>query len=244
MTTRRSRSVALACLVLACASPGEAQPAARAGEKSKSRPAGAAGERPAWRSLFDGKALDGWKSAGYANAGKVTVKDGAIVLEKGRQMTGVVYGRGDFPRMDYEVSFDGKRIAGSDFFCTTTFPVASSYCSFVVGGWGGNVVGLSSINGADASENETGTSKEFRQDQWYPVRVRVTRGKIEAWIGDSKMVDLATGDRRISIRVECAACRPFGIATWDTTGAVRNIRVRPLTEAEKKGSGGKGNGSD
>ena len=52
--------------------------------------------------------------------------------------------------MDYEVTLEGKRVAGDDFFCTTTFPVGESFCSFVVGGWHGTVVGLSSIDGMDA----------------------------------------------------------------------------------------------
>ena len=41
-------------------------------------------------------------------------------------------------------------------------------------------------------------------------------------------------DRRISTRLECRESQPFGVATYDTTGAVRDIRVRKLTEAEKK----------
>ena len=45
---------------------------------------------------------------------------------------------------------------------------------------------------------------------------------------------LDTEDKKISIRVECFACKPFGIATWHTAGAVRDIRVRALTDAEKK----------
>ena len=66
------------------------------------------------------------------------------------------------------------------------------------------------------------------------MRIRVARDKIQAWIDDEKLVDLETADRRISIRLECGPCKPFGIATWHTSGAVRNIRVRALTEAEKK----------
>ena len=37
-----------------------------------------------------------------------------------------------------------------------------------------------------------------------------------------------------SIRAECELCKPFGVATWRTTGAVRDIRVRALTAEEKK----------
>ena len=53
-------------------------------------------------------------------------------------------------------------------------------------------------------------------------------------IDKEKMVDLETADRRIDIRIECRPCRPFGIATWDTVGTVREMRVRALSEAEKK----------
>ncbi len=185
-----------------------------------------------WRSLFDGKSLDGWQPTDFFKPGKVLVRDGAIVMEKGRQMTGVTYARKDFPRLDYEVTLEGKKLAGDDFFCTTTFPVGKSYCSLVVGGWGGQVVGLSSINGADASENETNHSKEFELNRWYRIRLRVTAHRIEAWIDKEKMVDLDTTGRKISTRIECLPCRPFGVATWDTVGAVRNVRVRKLSDAE------------
>jgi hypothetical protein len=207
-------------------------------------PAGAPAEPPqtkaggkdadGWKALFDKKSLDGWKSADFYAAGKVHVKDGAIVMEKGKRMTGVTYGRDDFPKMDYEVTLEGKKLDGDDFFCTTTFPVGDAFCSLVVGGWGGGVVGLSSIDFADASQNETRKDMEFKDGQWYRVRVRVSQKRIEAWIDREKIVDLDTTDRNISIRLECQASKPFGIATYDTVGAVRDIRVRALTEADKK----------
>jgi hypothetical protein len=193
-----------------------------------------AGGAPTWKSLFDGKSLDGWKPADFYRPGKVYVQGGAVIMEKGRMMTGVTYVRGDFPKMDYEVTLEGKKLAGDDFFCTTTFPVGDSFCSLVVGGWGGRVVGLSSINGADASENQTNKQKVFETGRWYRVRIRVTPKRIETWIGADKLVDLDTDGLRLGIRIECNACRPFGIATWDTAGAVRDVRVRLLTEAEKK----------
>lgn len=188
-----------------------------------------------WKGLFDGKSLDGWKASDIFGNGKVAVEDGAIVLGKGKKMTGVTYKGGNFPRRDYEVSMEAKKVDGDDFFATTTFPVGDDFCSLVVGGWGGQVVGLSSLNFLDASENETSKNKEFKRDQWYRIRIRVTRDKIEAWIDDEKMVDVETADRRISVRFECEPCKPFGLATWNTVGAVRAIKVRTLTEAEKKG---------
>jgi hypothetical protein len=207
-----------------------AGPAGAPGRDSKApRP-----DRAGWKKLFDGKSLDGWKPTDFYKPGKVHIKDGVIVMEKGRMMTGVTYGRADFPKMDYEVTLEGKKLAGYDFFCTTTFPVGKSFCSLVVGGWGGRVVGLSSLNGADASENETAKQKEFKPGRWYRVRIRVTPKRIEAWIDGDKMVDLDTEGLKISTRIECVPCRPFGIATWDTVGAVRDIRVRALTAAERR----------
>jgi hypothetical protein len=187
-----------------------------------------------WKSLFDGKTLTNWKSSDFGGEGEVHIKDAAIVLERGNPMTGITYDKKDFPRMDYEFVLEGKKVTGNDFFCTTTFPVGNDYCSFVVGGWGGTVVGLSSVDSADASENETSRVKEFLRDKWYKVRVRVTKERIQAWIDDNEMVDVDTKDRRISIRIECDPCRPFGVATYNTTGAVRDLRVRLLTEDEKR----------
>src|SRR5438067_722577 len=60
---------------------------------------------------------------------------------------------------------------------------------------------------------------------------------IQAWIDDEKLADVETEGKRISIRIECTACKPFGICTWCTSGAVRNVRVRTLTEAERKAAG-------
>jgi hypothetical protein len=49
-----------------------------------------------------------------------------------------------------------------------------------------------------------------------------------------KTVDLVRKDRKLSIRWECEPCRPLGISTWCTAGAVRAIRVRPLKAGEIK----------
>ena len=187
-----------------------------------------------WKPLLDGKSLAGWKATNFGGEGDVSVKNGIVLLERGNDMTGITYTGKDFPRLDYEISLEGKKLKGNDFFCTTTFPVGDAYCSLVVGGWGGTVVGLSSIDFRDAVENDTTKIKQFKQDQWYKVRIRVTKQKIEAWIDDEKMVDLETKDKKITVRGECEASKPFGIATWRTEGAVRDIRVRSLKAPAKK----------
>jgi hypothetical protein len=215
--------------VLALASLGSDPPVRLAATASEP-----AQDETGWKALFDKKSLDGWKSADYFGSGKVLVKDETIVLEKGKKMTGVTYARDNFPKTDYEVTLEAKKTAGNDFFATTTFPVGDAFCSLVVGGWGGGVVGLSSIDSADASENATRQDMTFKAGQWYRVRIRVSKNRIEAWIDKEKVVDLDTTDRRISIRLECRACKPFGIATYESAALVRDIRLRTLTAADKK----------
>ena len=115
----------------------------------------------AWKNLFDGKSLDNWKVPAFGGEGEVTVAEGAIVMAMGNNMTGVTY-TGTVPRIDYELTLEGKRIAGGDFFATTTFPVGKDPCSFVTGGWGGTVIGLSCIDFYDASDNPTTKFSDFR----------------------------------------------------------------------------------
>ena len=59
----------------------------------------------------------------------------------------VISTRKDLPRTDYEIRFETRRIEGFDFFCGLTFPVGEKYLTLVLGGWDGNVVGLSCLDG-------------------------------------------------------------------------------------------------
>ena len=197
-----------------------------AGEQKKEKDAG-------WKTLFDGKSMKGWKSSEYVGGGKVHVKDGANVIEKGNRMTGVTYAGKDFPKVNYEVRFEAKKVDGNDFFATTTFPVGDDFCSLVVGGWGGEVVGLSSINFLDASENETSTHMEFKKDHWYKIKIRVVKDRIQAWIDDKQLIDADVSEKKVSIRFECDPCKPFGVCTWNTVGAIRDVQVREVNNAKK-----------
>jgi hypothetical protein len=179
------------------------------------------------KDLFDGKTLEGWKVAKFGGEGKVYVKDAAIVMETGNNMTGITW-TGKPPRTNFELSLEGMRLEGSDFFCTTTFPVGKEYCSLVVGGWGGTVVGLSNVDFYDASDNSTSSSQDFKDHKWYRVRIRVTDAKIEAWIDDKQLIQQDRKGHQLGIRSEVDLNRPLGIATWCTKGAVRNIKLREL----------------
>lgn len=181
--------------------------------------------------LFDGKSLDGWKITNFGGEGEVRVEKGEIHLDIGSDMTGITYTKA-VPTMDYEISLDAMRTAGGDFFCGLTFPIGKDPCSFIVGGWGGGTVGLSSIDDADASENETASFHSFDDKRWYKIRVRVTKQKVECWIDKEQVVDLKHTNRRISIRSEVEPCKPLGIATWSTAAALRNIELRRLPASE------------
>jgi hypothetical protein len=178
-----------------------------------------------WRSLFDGQTLGQWKPTPFGGEGAVVVRDDAIVLERGNDLTGITW-TGELVRVDYEIELEAKRLAGGDFFCGLTFPVADAYCSFIVGGWAGAVAGLSSLDGRDASENETTRVRNFAENRWYKIRVRVATDRIQAWIDDEVFADVKTTGRKISIRPEVQDSRPLGIASWRTTAALRAIRVR------------------
>jgi hypothetical protein len=188
-------------------------------------------ESPNWRSLFDGKSLENWKVTQFGGQGDVHVEQGNLILERGNSMTGVTYD-GPLPRTNYEVELQAKRVEGIDFFCGFTFPVGESFCSFIVGGWAGGVVGLSSIDGRDASENETTRYMSFPTGRWYRIRVRVTDDVIETWIDNESIVYQRIEGRRISTRTESDLSQPFGFATWETTAALKDIRIRELTGQE------------
>jgi hypothetical protein len=98
-----------------------------------------------------------------------------------------------------------------------------------VGGWGGTVVGLSNIDRADASQNETSREIKFSDRRWYRIRLRVTEEKIEAWIDEEKKVDLKIAGRVLSLRPgDIQKSLPLGIATYMTRAAIRDIRLRRL----------------
>lgn len=178
-------------------------------------------------SLYDGKSLNGWEITNFGTQGPVYISEGNIILSYGEGCTGINF-INDFPKVNYEVSLEAMKTSGNDFFCGITFPVNETFCSFIVGGWGGPVVGLSIIDGKDASENETKMLKNFEQNIWYKIKLKVTTEKIESWIDNEKILDFEIGDHDLYIRPEVSLSKPFGITTWNTTGVLRKIRLNKL----------------
>jgi len=178
-----------------------------------------------WKPLFDGASLQGWKETPFSGHGKVRVAEGAIVLEKG-VMTGITW-TSSFPKSDYEIRLEAMRVGGHDFFAGITFPVNDSYCSWINGGWGGTVVGLSSLDSMDASENETSTGVSFETGRWYALRLRVTVDRIQAWIDDQPVIDASIASRNVDLRPgEIELSKPLGIASYSTTAKLRKLEYR------------------
>ena len=183
--------------------------------------------------MFDGKSLTGWKEAPFSGRGEVQVRDGMIRLGKGR-MTGVTW-TGEFPKSDYEIRFEAARLDGRDFFAAIVFPVNDSYCSWINGGWDGTVVGLSNLDGNDASENDTSTMRDFVQGRWYSFRLLVTGSRIQAWIGDALAINVGITGRKVELRFDDTdLCKPLGFASYATAGGLRNIEYRVLTADSRK----------
>jgi hypothetical protein len=187
-----------------------------------------------WESLFDGKTLGHWKATDFGGQGESKVEDGKLLLTHGESLTGVTW-QGEPPvRMNYEIELDAMRVDGSDFFCGLTFPVNKTCASLIVGGWGGGLCGISNLDDNDAANNETTKIREFKNGQWYHIRLRVEPEKLQAWIDNQQIVDVNTKDRKINVRFEVEPSQPLGLASYQSTAALKNIRYRKLDDAAKK----------
>ena len=226
-TARISRNT-LAVLAASLLAIGTLGAAPRPASEQAARPQTATPADAAWQPLFDGKTLTGWQPSKFSAEGAVKVEDGRMVLDTGKSMTGITWAGATLPTTNYEIVLQAMRVEGRDFFAGVTFPVDGSFCSLILGGWGGSVVGLSSINGQDASQNDTSQSIEFENGRWYHVRIRVTPAKIEAWLDDRQIITQDLKGNKIDIRFEMELSKPLGVASWKTRSALRDIRLRRL----------------
>lgn len=193
-------------------------------------PAAAAAPKTDEIPLFDGKTLGSWVKTQFGGEGDVFVNEsGNLELGFGAVITGAHWGAEVPALSNYEISLEAMKLDGNDFFIALTFPVKDSHATFVVGGWGGGVVGISCVDDLNASENETMNIEGFENDVWYKIRVRVSDGKLEAWIDDDQKVDLELEGRKISLLpgdIELSV--PIGLAAFQTRAQYRNIVWRNL----------------
>lgn len=182
-----------------------------------------------WKPLFDGATLGQWKEAEFPRHPAVKVENGAIVMPAGQPFTGVTW-TGEFAPREFELRFEAARLKGGDFFASVTFPAGGSFATLVLGGWGGDIVGISSIDGWDAADNETRRYFTFETGQWYAVRLQVTAERIRAWIDDRSVVNVEIAGRAIALRqADMKLSTPLGFCSYNTSGAVRKIEYRDFS---------------
>ncbi|MDE0597469.1 MAG: family 16 glycoside hydrolase [Akkermansiaceae bacterium] len=207
------------------------------GEPDKKKPDGevAKGQdekKEKWVSLVPEKGMGSWKGLNFGGEGETKWDKGTLKIEEGAELTGLVWS-GKLPEAPYELEVEARRTSGVDFFCGLTFPVRGkeTCVTLVVGGWGGGVVGISSIDGMDASENETASYQGFKDEQWYKIRLEVRKDSLKAWIDGRELVDVVTKDRKLGLRFgDIEKCAPLGLATWQTTAELRKLQWRKLAK--------------
>lgn len=175
-----------------------------------------------------------WKQAEMPDSGKAEVRDGEAIVEAGGPMTGLRYEgwlSGSLPVTDYLITCEAMRAEGADFFAAITFPVRriDTCATLIVGGWGGGLVGISSIDGEDASNNSTRSEQRFENGRWYRLKIEVHDEELKTWIDDRLVINTSIKARTISLRPGyIETCAPFGLATYQTTGRVRKLEVAEL----------------
>lgn len=188
------------------------------------------------RALFNGKDLSGWKVADMAEGGKVVVlPDGTVECGFGNPMTGIAYTNA-VPTMNYELSLDAMRVQGMDFFCALTIPIETNHCTVIIGGWGGTLCGISSIDYADAAENQWSEAITLQNERWYHLRVRVTPGVLQVFLDNDLYTARVEFEKssRFSLRPgsDIDKTLPLGLATYRTRAYWRNFTLTPITALE------------
>ncbi len=182
--------------------------------------------------LKDAK-LGEWEKTNFGGEGEVSFLEGILKMKAGRPMTGIHLKQKDvFPKENYEIRWKAQRVQGSDFFACLTVPIGDEHCSFICGGWGGGLVGVSSINGNDASENQAATFHNFKNKQWYSFRLRVDAKRLQVWIDDEEVVDVERDGNTFTVRAEVRACRPLGYCVFESDVEVKDWEYRLLSEEE------------
>ena len=147
----------------------------------------------------------------------------------GSELSGIHWIGEQLPLQNYEIHLKAKRTLGSDFFCGLTFPYKDSHATLILGGWGGSLIGISSIDDFDASENETGDAYIFDDNKWYDIRLRVTESELTVWIDNEEVIDCEVEGRKVGMRFgEIEMSVPLGICTYATTGVIREVYLKKI----------------
>jgi formylglycine-generating enzyme required for sulfatase activity len=159
----------------------------------------------------------------------VVVEDGCLTLGEGFPITGIAW-KSEFPKTDYELCLEVKRIDGNDTFCGIVFPVGQQHLAVNVGGWRGDWVGLEYIDGKGCGETGFKARVPFQAQKFYQVRLRVTQEAIQLWVEGEEVIkctDIAK--KQFSVYGPWTPLMPFGLHSWGTKSGIRSIRLRRLS---------------
>lgn len=204
----------------------EPKTAPRSAEKEKV-------DKEGWQPLLPEKDLEGWTVTDFYGHGEVKREGEILVLEPGKPLTGLTSKKKDFPNSNFEIEFEARRTKGNDFLCGLTFPVGKGFASFIGGGWGGGLVGLSSVDGSDASENNTSSHIDFKNDQWYKFRVLVDDEFVRGFVDKKEVFAQERKGHEFSTRIEVYANQPLGFCVFASRVEMKNLRWRPIKSESK-----------
>ncbi len=185
-------------------------------------------DKDGWQSLLPEKGLEGWTITDFYGHGEVKREGDVLILEPGKPLTGITSKKKDFPTNNFEIEFEARRTKGNDFLCGLTFPVGKGFASFIGGGWGGGLVGLSSVDGADASENNTSSYVDFKNDQWYKFRIVVDDDFVRGFVDKKEVFAQEREGHEFSTRIEVYANQPLGFCVFASRVEMKNMRWRTL----------------
>jgi len=179
--------------------------------------------------LFDGSTLGMWKPERVGTDDAVRVEQGAIQLNWGSPGTGVAWTGTRIPS-NYELSLEVMRIEGSGSgYWFLTFPIDESRsCTLTLANQLGWLCSTSGPVGDGVFTRAIGLDG----GGWHSVRVRVVRGRVEAFLDEQELVvepaaapptELAEGPSSPSLEM----------ATWAMTAAVRDIRLKRLPDSAR-----------
>ncbi len=179
--------------------------------------------------MLVGNELGPWEASSFAYEGDLYMWDGVLNTGWGSYISGVTWSKEPPARTHFEIELEARFTDGNDFFLGLTVPVKESYATWIVGGWGGTVVGISDINGNSADDNETTLEMIFEKERWYRCKLRVVDERIQCWIDDKKIIDVDTQGKKVNLRPgPIIGSAPIGLAAYDTIAEYRNMVWRNL----------------
>jgi len=182
---------------------------------------------PGWVSLFDGQTLGGWRVAQggvFGADGEAKVQDGGIVLIGGERATGIAW-TGAFPRMDYEVAWEAKKLKSQKTACTVLFPLERGHCLFGAG-W---VTGFSFMDGREAFWNPSFREIRSEQGRWHRLRLRLTASRAVVWVDGQQVIEVPRRRHTFRLPGGHGALEPFGFHVGaGHQAALRRIRYRHI----------------